>query len=296
MCSSAQRWQRFTCHLPQRTASLWSTASTTRPTIATHVSATPSWTAWCRVTPMDAFYLRHSHFQPCFAAHCSILERVWIACTRTVPVWYLFKLFERLSVFYCPLLLDLQFCYLFLFAISSPKVQLTSSAAMRESNKFFNLLSFFLFFCLFGVWICPPAGIPKTQSPSSTISSLKRPLVSTSSPAAPTMLGTSMTRRTRISSGAPPQLHPCHRACTLRPHRTRYLQDIIFITEQLGALSWFEMTGDILMCFHSAESGRWHRNWGVSQTGTSRDRSSKPPWCAGGGHRVRVRQRQGCQV
>ncbi|XP_074499285.1 TBC1 domain family member 22B isoform X5 [Sebastes fasciatus] len=65
------------------------------------------------------------------------------------------------------------------------------------------------------------ARIPKTRSPSSTISSLKRPLASMSSPAAPMMLGTSTKRRTRISSGPPPQLHPYHQASTLCPHRTR---------------------------------------------------------------------------
>ena len=53
--------------------------------------------------------------------------------------------------------------------------------------------------------------------------------------AAPTMLGTSTMRRTRISSPLP-SLHPCRQACTLRPRRTRYLQDIILITEQLLAL------------------------------------------------------------
>ncbi|XP_074499288.1 TBC1 domain family member 22B isoform X8 [Sebastes fasciatus] len=42
-----------------------------------------------------------------------------------------------------------------------------------------------------------------------------------SSPAAPMMLGTSTKRRTRISSGPPPQLHPYHQASTLCPHRTR---------------------------------------------------------------------------
>lgn len=68
------------------------------------------------------------------------------------------------------------------------------------------------------LWICP-AGIPKTQSPSSTISSLKRPQVSTSLPAAPTTPGTSTMRKTRISSGARPRLL----ACTPHPHRTRFI-------------------------------------------------------------------------
>lgn len=141
--------------------------------------------------------------------------------------------------------------FLFLLVISSPKVRciLTTSAAMSETVKFFNFLPFFFLCCLFGPWFCHLAGIPKTQSPSSTISSLKRPLASMSSPAAPMMLGISMMRKTTISSGPPPQLHPCHQACTLHPQRTRWLQDIIFITEQLRALSWSEMKGDILLCF-----------------------------------------------
>lgn len=154
-----------------------------------------------------------------------VLEHVWIACTSTVPVspnvdiyivqpvWETFSVllpfffFVGLAVFF---VLFFKFC-----------VYQTTSAAVSESIQFFNILSFFPFFCLFDLPIRPSAGIPKTQSPSSTISSLKRPLAFMSLPAAPTMLGTLTMRRTRISSGPPPQLHPCHQACTLRPHRTR---------------------------------------------------------------------------
>lgn len=76
LCFPAQRWQRFTCHLLQCTASLWSTASTSRPTIETHVSAEPSWTAWRRITHVLSIFFIYiwvifslflQHFVPCFA-------------------------------------------------------------------------------------------------------------------------------------------------------------------------------------------------------------------------------------
>lgn len=90
----------------------------------------------------------------------------------------------------------------------------------------------FLSYAWFHLSICLSAGILKTQCPSSTLLSQKRPLVSMSLLAAPMMPGTSMMRRERLSSGPPP-LHPCHPVCTLRPHIPRYLQDTICITEQI---------------------------------------------------------------
>lgn len=191
-------------------------------------------------------------------------------------------------------------CWHFLFVPFCNIISLSSVYISYHLLPWMRPLSCFIFFlsrsfCLFHLSICPTAGIPKTQSPSSTISSLKKPLVSMSLPAAPTMLGTLMMRRTRTSLGSPP-LHPCHQACTLHPHRPRYLQDIIFITEQSWTLNWSEINVNIRLCFHSAtaESGWWHRNWGIPQAGISPDRSSKPPGCAGGGHRVPACQRQGC--
>ena len=87
-CFSTQRWQHLTYHLLQCTASVWSTASTSWPTIATHVSAKPNRTAWKRVTYMGGVYWLHC-LSAVFCSTCSmlqVLEHVWIACACTVPV------------------------------------------------------------------------------------------------------------------------------------------------------------------------------------------------------------------
>lgn len=46
MHRSTLRWQYFKCHLLQCTARLWSTTSTSWPTVATHVSAQVNQSAW----------------------------------------------------------------------------------------------------------------------------------------------------------------------------------------------------------------------------------------------------------
>lgn len=151
-------------------------------------------------TCVDCMHQYCASVTQCWHLHCS-------TCLRDFQCFIALFFFVGLAVFF---VLFFKFC-----------VYQTTSAAVSESIQFFNILSFFPLFCLFDLPIRPSAGIPKTQSPSSTISSLKRPLAFMSLPAAPTMLGTLTMRRTRISSGPPPQLHPCHQACTLRPHRTR---------------------------------------------------------------------------
>lgn len=164
------------------------------------------------------------------------------------------------------------------------------------------LCAFFIFFTLslfdnlFHLSVSlSPLGIPKTQSPSSTILSLKRLLVSMSLPAAPMTLGILMMRRMRISSGSQ-HLHLCHQARTLHLLRKRYF------TRNLMTEHWQscpELKVSILMLSLSAaaaaaKSGWWCRHWDIPQSGSSTDRSSKPSRCSGGRHRVPVCQRQDC--
>lgn len=62
-------------------------------------------------------------------------------CTRVTQCWYL-HCATCLRDFQCFIALFCWICsFCFLFAISSPKVQLTTSAAMSESIKFFHFLS-----------------------------------------------------------------------------------------------------------------------------------------------------------
>lgn len=122
MCFSAQRWQQFTCHLQQCTTSLWSTASTSRPTIATHVSAKPNWTAWRHVTHIFicAFYF----CLPFSTLFCSALfhaSSTWTCvdcmhqyCTSVTQCWHS-HCSTYLKDFQCaiaPFLMDLKFSFL----------------------------------------------------------------------------------------------------------------------------------------------------------------------------------------
>lgn len=289
---SVQRWQYITCHLSQCTASLWSTASTSWPTIATHVSAKTKCIPYCLVLHMDAFDLYHFHFQLCSRA----LVVMWNACTGAseTQCWHLWlNLCKRLPVFiilFCwtynfVLIFVLKLSFSFVFCILTPILALCALFIFFTLNLFDNL--FHPSICL------SPLGIPKTRSPNSTILSLKRLLVSMSLPAAPMTLGILMMRRMRISSRSQ-HLHLCHQA--RRPHlpRKRY------VTRNLMTEHWHscpELKVSILtlsLSAAAAKSGWWCRHWGIPQSGSSTDRSSKPSRCSGGRYRVPVCQRQDC--
>lgn len=162
------------------------------------------------------------------------------------------------------------------------------------------LCALFIFFILslfdnlFHLSIClSPLGTPKTPSPSLTILSLRRLLVSMSLPAAPMTLGILMMRRMRISSGSQ-HLHLCHQARTPHLHRKRY------VTRNLMTEHWHscpDLKVSILtlsLSAAAAKSGWWCRHWGIPQSGSSTDRSSKSSRCSGGRNRVPVCQWQDC--
>lgn len=168
--------------------------------------------------PFSALFQVSSSCVDCMHQYCTSVTQCWHLLLGLLRGCLCFiSLFVGLAFFFVP------FCNI--ISLSSVYISYHLLPWMRPLSCFIFFLSHS--FCVFHLSICPTAGIPKTQSPSSTISSLKKPLVSMSLPAAPTMLGTLMMRRTRTSLGSPP-LHPCHQACTLHPHRPRYLQDLIF--------------------------------------------------------------------
>lgn len=211
-CEAACVFQHITCRLLQRAARIRSAAPTSRPTTATHVSARLSPDCMVSVvssTPM-LFVCASLPFSVWFAADYFMLW-VWTCVLMWHSVYFCcwaslrdFKCF--IAPFFAPL-----FCVCFVFVYFSFGNKIMWSCRVRSIlSSFCSDLSF-----------CPSAGIPKTQSLNSTTSSLKRPPASTSLPAAPTMPGTSMTRRTRISWGSLPPLHPCHQAHIQHLHRTR---------------------------------------------------------------------------
>lgn len=287
-CFSTQRWQHLTCHLLQCAASVWSTASTSRPTIATHVSAKPNRTAWKHVTYMGAVYWLHSlcrvlqHIVPCFkylnmcGLHALVLSQWdWVLTYCTNFLWVLVGF-------------SVLFCFLFLWSVSSPKVLciLATSAATSDTNEFSNCSAFCCLFLAF--WSLNPfcCSFPKDTKPKFNNHKSKK--------------ASSFHEFARSTNDAwdiddedeedflPSGLHSTSTQIQVSARHD-------FINEHVCALSWSLMKGDILMCFHlaTAESAWWHRNWDVTQTGTSQDRSSK---LAGGGHRVRACQRQSRQV
>lgn len=187
-----------------------STHLSTHDCDARKCSAQPGLHGVRRVVHTDAFCLCVT---PVFSLVCSWLFHALSLNMRVNVTQCYFCCWASLRDFKCfiaPFFAPL-FCVCFVFVYFSFGNKIMWSCRVRSIlSSFCSDLSF-----------CPSAGIPKTQSLNSTTSSLKRPPASTSLPAAPTMPGTSMTRRTRISWGSPPPLHPCHQAHIQHLHRTR---------------------------------------------------------------------------
>lgn len=145
-----------------------------------------------------------------------------------------------------------------------------------------------------------PAGTQKTQSPNSTTLSLKKLAASTSLLAAQMMLGTLTMRRMKTSAGHPSRLPLRLQARTSRLCTTRYLQDLLFLTEkpQAGLERWqiLIQVCSAHFCVHLATpaSDGWNRACVASHTDSTQGRGSQLP--KGWRLRVWACQRQICEV